>query len=171
MGDGGTKAQPIELVLTRAQADFYVRQAIPVSDLSKRHGQELVPTREATNPIVALVTIDAAAKLFAMNPVHDLTENWCCGTHPASLALVVLRKNANRSQNRSHRFCCANRSYSSRFNKRRLSQPDDSDGKHGVAGAKKMSKNTALITLCGRMAKYGQTVIRQKTNHAKWSLL
>ena len=51
MGDGGTKAQPIELVLTRAQADFDVRQAIPVSDLHKGHGQELVPTREVISSI------------------------------------------------------------------------------------------------------------------------
>ena len=54
MGDGGTKPQPIELVVAGAQADFYVGQAIPVSDLSKGHGKELVPTREVINLAVAM---------------------------------------------------------------------------------------------------------------------
>ncbi len=106
MGDGGTKAQVIELVLPRAQADFDVGQAISVSDLREGHGQELIPTREVTNPIVAVVAVDATAKLFAMNPVHDLTENRLFGAHSASLALAVLRKNAKRSRNRSHPLLC-----------------------------------------------------------------
>src|ERR1022692_3967310 len=127
VGDGRTKAHPIELVWARTQADFYVRQAIPVSDLGEGHGQELVPTGEVTNPIVALVAVDTTAKLFAMNPVHDLTENWLFGAHAASLAPPVLRKNHKRSRNQSHRSCCANRSYSNPSSKRRLPQPDDSE--------------------------------------------
>jgi hypothetical protein len=127
MRDGRTKTQPIELVVARAQADFYVGQAIPVSDLRERHGKELIPTREVTNPIVALIAVDATAKLFAMNPVHDLRENGLFGSHSVSLAPTVLRKNAKRSQNQSHRFCYANHSFSNPFSKRRLSQPDGSD--------------------------------------------
>src|ERR1022692_2347919 len=130
VGDGRTKAHPIELVWARTQADFYVRQAIPVSDLGEGHGQELVPTGEVANPIVALVAVDTTAKLFAMNPVHDLTENWLFGAHAASLAPPVLRKNHKRSRNQSHRSCCANRSYSNPSSKRRLPQPDDSECKY-----------------------------------------
>jgi hypothetical protein len=74
-----------------------------------------------------LVAVDATAKLFAMNPFHDLTENRLFGTHSTSLALAVLRKNAKRSQNRSHRFRCVTRSYYALSTKCRLSQPDDSD--------------------------------------------
>jgi hypothetical protein len=64
MRHGGTKAHPIELVWTRAQADFYVRQAFPISDLSEGHGQELIPTREVINLVVAIVAVDTTAKLF-----------------------------------------------------------------------------------------------------------
>ena len=94
MRDGGTKAQPIELVLTRAQADFDVGQAVPGSDLCERHGKKLIPAREVTNPTVAVVALDATAKLFGMNPFHDLTENRSFGTHSGSLALPLLQKNA-----------------------------------------------------------------------------
>jgi hypothetical protein len=127
---GRTKAQPIELVWTRAQADFDVGQAISVSYLGESHGQELVPTREVTNPIVALIAVDTTAKLFAMNPVHDLTENRLFGAHWASLALPVLRKSAKRSQNRSHHFHCVTLSGHALSSKRHLSKPDDSDLEH-----------------------------------------
>jgi hypothetical protein len=58
--------------------------------------------------------------LFAMNPVHDLTENRFFGAHSSSLALPVLQKNANRTRNRSHRFYCANCSCANPFSKHRL---------------------------------------------------
>jgi hypothetical protein len=92
VGDGGAEAHAIEFVWARTQADFYVGQAFPVSDLSEGHGQELIPAREAADPMVAVVAVDTTAKLFAMNPVHDLTENRLFGSHWASLALPVLQK-------------------------------------------------------------------------------
>ena len=92
-----------------------------------RMGKELVPTREVTNPIVALVAIDTTVKLFAMNPVHDFGENRLFGAHSGSRAWAVLEKHAKRSPNQSHRSSCVNTSYSNPFKQRRLAQPDDSD--------------------------------------------
>jgi hypothetical protein len=86
------------------QPHFYVRQALAVSDLSKRHGKELVLTREVMNPVVAVVAVGTSAKLFAMNPVHDLTENRFFGAHSSSLALPVLQTNSKLSRNRHTAF-------------------------------------------------------------------
>jgi hypothetical protein len=86
------------------QPHFYVRQALAVSDLSKRHGKELILTREVMNPVVAVVAVGTSAKLFAMNPVHDLTENRFFGAHSSSLALPVLQTNSKLSRNRHTAF-------------------------------------------------------------------
>ena len=67
-------------------ADFDVRQAFSISELREGHGQELIPTRKAMNLVVASVAIDAAAKLFGMNPVGQLRKNQFSGGHNASLA-------------------------------------------------------------------------------------
>jgi hypothetical protein len=46
------------------QAGFDIGQTLPVSDLSERHGEELIPAREVTNPVVAVVTSATVAKLL-----------------------------------------------------------------------------------------------------------
>jgi hypothetical protein len=116
----------IELVGTRAQTNFDVGQAISISDLGEGHGQELIPTREVTNTVIAVIALDAAAKLFGMNPLHDLSKNRFSGAHFDSLAWSLLAENRKRSSYRSHRFCRATRSFSNHFNKRYAAEPDDS---------------------------------------------
>src|SRR5260370_14550599 len=100
MCKGRTKTQPIELVLTRAKAHFYVRQAISVSQLCEGHGQKLIPTREVADLVVAVVALDTATKLLGVDPLHDLTENRLFGVHCGNVAPALLRKNAKRSGNR-----------------------------------------------------------------------
>jgi hypothetical protein len=124
MGNGRMKIQPVILVLPRASAYFYVSQAIPVSDLSERHGKELVPIIKVRNPVVALVAVGAAAKCFAINPVRNLTEKWLLGAHSISVALTVPQNDAKRNQNRQHRGCCASCSHSNVFVAWRLSKAD-----------------------------------------------
>jgi hypothetical protein len=77
--------------------------------------------------VVAIVAVEATARLFAMNPVHELTENWLFGAHSANSALPVLRKNANRSQ--SYRFYCATRSNYPPSGECRHAQPEDGERK------------------------------------------
>ncbi len=115
MRNGRAKAQVIELVVARAQADFNVGQAVSVSQLREGHGKELIPTGEVTNAVVTLVAIDASAKLLGVNPLHDLRENRLCGAHFRILALSVLWKSAKQSRNRSHLRRRASRSFSNSF--------------------------------------------------------
>jgi hypothetical protein len=70
--------------------------------MRERHGQELIPTREVANAVVADVALDAAAKLFGVNPFNVLGENRFSGSHFDSVALSLLRKNRKRSSSRSH---------------------------------------------------------------------
>src|SRR5208283_2164389 len=102
MRDGRTKPQPVELVLARAQANFYVGQAISVSQLGEGHGQELVPARELVSLIVAVITLHTAAKLLGVNPLRQLRKNQFSSGHGPSLAYRLLRKTPNWSLIRSH---------------------------------------------------------------------
>jgi hypothetical protein len=95
--------------------------------LREGHGKELIPTGEVTNAVVALVAIDATAELLAVNPIHDLTENWLFGAHFRILALSMLGKNAKRRRNQSHPSRRANPSISNLFISQQFDKPDDSD--------------------------------------------
>jgi hypothetical protein len=94
--------------------------------LREGHGKELIPTGEVTNAVVALVAIDATAELLAVNPIHDLTENWLFGAHFRILALSMLGKNAKRRRNQSHPSRRANPSISNLFISQQFDKPDDS---------------------------------------------
>jgi hypothetical protein len=125
--NAGAKPHLVKLVSTRAQTDFDVGQTLAIGDLSERHGKKLVPTREVTGPIVAIVAFNTAAKLFGMNPIQDFTENRLFGAHGASLASRLLRKMTKPSPNRSHQFSYANPSKSATSNRDSLSQPDENE--------------------------------------------
>ena len=66
MKDRTLKSQVVELVLTRAQTDFDVAQTFTKSKLAEPHAQELIPTREGFDLIIALITAGAAAKLLKL---------------------------------------------------------------------------------------------------------
>src|SRR4051794_3347575 len=62
--DWSPEAGVIELVTLRAETDFDVAQAFAISKLRESHSQELVPTRERTNTLVAVVTGYAAIEFL-----------------------------------------------------------------------------------------------------------
>jgi hypothetical protein len=64
----------IELIAARTEADFNVGQTLPISNLSERHGEELIPAREGVSSVVSVVTRDTTPELFWMNPCHELSE-------------------------------------------------------------------------------------------------
>jgi hypothetical protein len=117
----------VELIGPRAQADFNVGQAISVSQLREGHSKKLIPTREATDSVVAVVAFDAPAKLLRVNPLHDLRKNSFSSAHFCqSMARRVLKK-PEIFPYRSHHFYSARHSDSSAFNKHLSSQPDDNE--------------------------------------------
>jgi len=57
--------------------------------------------------MVAVIALNAAAKLLRVNPVGELRKNRFASVHSSSLAWPVLSKMPKRSSNRSHHFSCA----------------------------------------------------------------
>src|SRR5208282_6520995 len=97
-----------------------------VSQLREGHSKKLIPTREATDSVVAVVAFDATAKLLRVNPLHNLRKNSFSSAHSCqSMARRVLKKPAIFPY-RSHHFYSARHSDSSAFSKHLPSQPDDS---------------------------------------------
>src|ERR1035437_1171832 len=58
-----TESQVIQLALQRTQTSFDVAQTFPIGQLGEGHRQILIPTAEASQPEVALITLDATTKL------------------------------------------------------------------------------------------------------------
>jgi hypothetical protein len=92
MGHGGAESQVIELVVARAQANLDVGQTLAKGDLGKAHGQKLIPAGEVTDPVMAVVASHAAAKLFRVDPVHELREDGFARMHAGSLASTIAKK-------------------------------------------------------------------------------
>jgi hypothetical protein len=93
-------------MLARAQTDFDVAQTFTKSKLAESHAQELIPTREGFDLIIALIAADAAAKLLGMYQVKNLRKNKLPDIHSATLAEDLLGKNAQKYSNRSHPSIC-----------------------------------------------------------------
>ena len=72
----------IELIAARTEADFNVGQTLAISNLSERHGEELIPAREAMRSVVAMIASDTTPELFRMNPRHELSKYRCFCRHP-----------------------------------------------------------------------------------------
>jgi hypothetical protein len=70
--------------------------------LAESHAQELIPTGEGFDLIIALIAADAAAKLLRMYQVKNLRKNKLPNIHSATLAEDLLGKNAENNSNRSH---------------------------------------------------------------------
>jgi hypothetical protein len=70
--------------------------------LAESHAQELIPTGESLDLIIALIAADAAAKLLRMYQVKNLRKNQLSNIHSATLAENLLGKNAEKYSNRSH---------------------------------------------------------------------
>ncbi len=74
MGDAATNSQVVELLLAGAQASFYVRQAIPVSQLAKGHAKKLVPAGKGFDLIETPVAAHTPLELLPVNEVGQLRE-------------------------------------------------------------------------------------------------
>src|ERR1035438_277763 len=68
-----------------AQAGFDIAQALAIGELSKGHAQELVPAGKTADFVVALIALDATAKLVRGNEIQQLREHRLAkmhGPHP-----------------------------------------------------------------------------------------
>jgi hypothetical protein len=63
-GDLPSESKVVELASNRAQADLDIPQAFPIRQLRKCQAQELIPAREATYLRLAVVALDAFAKVM-----------------------------------------------------------------------------------------------------------
>jgi hypothetical protein len=61
-GDIAAKTHMIEFSLSRTETGFDVSEALPISELSKRHAEKLVPARKVFDFVVAMVTLNAFVK-------------------------------------------------------------------------------------------------------------
>jgi hypothetical protein len=71
-GYAGTKAHVVQLTAHRADASFYVAQALAISQLCESHGKELLPAGEFLRIPVAAVMGNAFLKLFVGQMLNQL---------------------------------------------------------------------------------------------------
>lgn len=88
-GDLAPYAQMIQFGLGCPQTGLDVPQALPVGDLGESHAKELVPAGEALDLVVAVVPIDAFAKLVWRDKVHQLSKDCFPGIHMPSPSFVM----------------------------------------------------------------------------------
>ena len=90
--DGTTEAAVIELATLRLQTYFDVAQALAVSKLGKGHGQELVPTRESSHALVAVVTGDAAIEFVVGKKTDELRKHGSSLVHKLSPSKLISKE-------------------------------------------------------------------------------
>src|SRR5450755_627506 len=64
-----------------AQAGFDVAQALAIGELGKGHAQKLVPAGKTADLVVALIALDATAKLVRGNEIQQLREHRLAKMH------------------------------------------------------------------------------------------
>jgi hypothetical protein len=82
----------IEQIGARAEAGFDVAQTFTIRELRKRDAKELVATGEATNFVVALVTVDQTMEFIVRHSPDELGEDQLFGVPFSTLAQSVLRE-------------------------------------------------------------------------------
>jgi hypothetical protein len=90
----------IKQIGSRPQTRFDVPETLPISKLGERHAEELVPTRETTHLVIALVPSDDSLEFIVRNPLQELSKNELFRVHPLILAHSVLREIGKLSLNR-----------------------------------------------------------------------
>ena len=65
----------IKLGLHSPQACFDIAKAFPISQLSEGHAKELIETRKVSNPILALIPMNAFVEFVSRKKTHELREN------------------------------------------------------------------------------------------------
>ena len=72
-----------------------------MGQLAEAHAQELMPTTEGPNPVIALVFVHTAGKILRINQAHELGKNVFALVHGGSLLSRQIGKvglNSNRSR-------------------------------------------------------------------------
>src|SRR5205085_6649872 len=92
-----TESQVIQLALQRTQTSFDVAQTFAIGQLGKGHGQVLVPAGEASQPEVALITLDATTKLPVGKKADQLREDGAALIHEPLSALLAFKSRQARN--------------------------------------------------------------------------
>jgi len=95
-----TNAHVIQLGGPSAQTRFNIPKTLAISQLSKSHGQELIPTRKPLDFVITAIALDAPAKLIPRSKIHQLSKNRLTNIHRnpplAKLPKEQLRSESNR---------------------------------------------------------------------------
>src|SRR5215831_12949499 len=97
----------IQLAAHRPKASFDIAKALAISQLSERHRQILIATREASSMSITAIACDTFLKLVGGQMVHQLSEDSLTEIHPSLSErrrgpsagfsrLKLRRKNSNR---------------------------------------------------------------------------
>ena len=104
--NGPAQSQMIELIGARVEAGFDVAQAFAPGQLREDQTDELLPTGEMFDLVVAAVAADATVELLAMKTIQELGKDVLTGVHGSKIA-AMNRSGDRSSSNRSHPPKCS----------------------------------------------------------------
>ncbi len=76
-----------------SQAGFDISKAFSVSELSKGHTEKLIVAREFSDPIIALIPLNAFVEFVSGEEIQDLGENDSSSMHLPFLSVMRWKKN------------------------------------------------------------------------------
>jgi hypothetical protein len=79
------QAQMVKLLGSRVQTRFDIAQTFAPSQLSKDQADELLPTGEVLDLVVAIVALNATMKLLPMKQIQKLGEHKMAGVHDSRI--------------------------------------------------------------------------------------
>jgi hypothetical protein len=94
----------IQLALQRTQTGFDVAQTVPISQLGEGHRQILIPAGEASQPQIALITLDATTELPIGKKADQLREHGAALIHEPLSALLAFK---SRQAEIASTCCCS----------------------------------------------------------------
>jgi hypothetical protein len=93
----------IQSIPHRTQAGFDVAEALPKSQLSEGHAEELIETGKAYDLVVATISVDAFSELMKRQEIHNLGKNGRRSIH-RSLLTVSGQKSDHNIKSNSNRL-------------------------------------------------------------------
>jgi hypothetical protein len=79
----------VELALLHGQTDFDVAQALAIGQLGERHGEELIPTGQAADAVIAVVPGYAPVELVVRQELGDLRQDGVSVVHRDSTPELI----------------------------------------------------------------------------------
>src|SRR4029077_9985646 len=89
--------QVVQLALHRTQTGLDVAQTFPIGQLREGHGQILIPAGKSAQPDVALIALDATAKLPVRKEADQLRKDGAALIHGPLSAVPAAQPVARRS--------------------------------------------------------------------------